>query len=55
LPDRFLTESPSDDSTSRLTSSQLAAGVAAYNLARGWTAEGWLGPSTIESLGLTDL
>jgi aldehyde:ferredoxin oxidoreductase len=42
LPDRFLQQAPADDPASRLSKDQLAQGVRAYNLARGWTAEGWL-------------
>jgi aldehyde:ferredoxin oxidoreductase len=45
LPERFLSQSLADDARASLSREQLAAAVTAYNLARGWTAEGWLPPA----------
>jgi aldehyde:ferredoxin oxidoreductase len=42
LPERFLGQPLADDEQARLSAEQLRALVAAYNLARGWTSEGWL-------------
>ena len=42
LPKRFLSRALSDDPAAHLSREQLAAAVQAYNLHRGWTAEGWL-------------
>ncbi len=44
LPDRLLGEG--------LTRDRLAELIKQYNLARGWTAEGWVPRTTIEKLGL---
>lgn len=54
LPARFLSQSLSDDPTARLTADQLRAGIRAYNLARGWTAEGWVGSDLLTRLQLTE-
>jgi aldehyde:ferredoxin oxidoreductase len=54
LPDRFLDEALADD-PARLTRPQLATLVRAYNLARGWTAEGWPDRSSLQRLQLEDL
>jgi len=42
LPDRILRQALPDDPRARLTPERLTGLVRAYNLARGWTAEGWL-------------
>lgn len=42
LPDRILQQALPDDPEARLTPERLTELVRAYNLARGWTAEGWL-------------
>jgi aldehyde:ferredoxin oxidoreductase len=42
LPARMLEQSLSDDASARLTLEQLDAARRAYNLGRGWSAEGWL-------------
>lgn len=42
LPPRMLSEALPEDSRSRLTPERLSQMVQAYNLARGWTAEGWI-------------
>ena len=55
LPARFLDSSPADDPASRLTARQLAAGVRAYNLARGWSPEGQIPGTQLASLALAGL
>jgi aldehyde:ferredoxin oxidoreductase len=55
LPGRFLSSSPDDDPASRLTADQLAAGVRAYNLARGWSSEGLVPGTQLASLALAGL
>jgi aldehyde:ferredoxin oxidoreductase len=55
LPARFLNSSPADDPASRLTADQLAAGVRAYNLARGWSPEGQIPGTQLASLALAGL
>jgi aldehyde:ferredoxin oxidoreductase len=49
LPDRLLTDALPEDSRAQLSHERLAALVAAYNQARGWSAEGWLpdGPLSV--------
>jgi aldehyde:ferredoxin oxidoreductase len=42
LPERFLTTAPSDEPESRLTAERLQALIAAYNVARGWSPDGWI-------------
>lgn len=42
LPDRILQQPLPDDPEARLTPERLTELVTAYNLARGWTADGWL-------------
>jgi aldehyde:ferredoxin oxidoreductase len=44
LPDRFMNDSLQNDATgpSVVDRSKLAAMIAQYNLARGWTADGWI-------------
>ncbi len=53
LPKRFLSESLSDDAEARLTSESLSRGIAAYNLARGWTKEGFPTAETLQRLDLS--
>jgi len=48
LPDRFLEQVLPDDSMARLDRQQLAAAVQAYNLARGWSADGGIDPNTLD-------
>lgn len=50
LPERFLTERPDDDPASMLSRATLVAGIRGYNLARGWTEQGWLPTSTSNAL-----
>jgi aldehyde:ferredoxin oxidoreductase len=54
LPPRFLTAALSDDPAARLTSEQLTAAVAAYNTARGWSPEGWIGADRLAALALAE-
>ena len=42
LPPRMLQKALPEDSRSQLSADRLAALIKAYNLARGWSAEGWL-------------
>ena len=42
LPERMLTQALPDDARASLSSKRLSALVKAYNIARGWTEEGWL-------------
>ena len=42
LPARMLQKALPEDSRSHLSADRLASLIKAYNLARGWTAEGWL-------------
>jgi aldehyde:ferredoxin oxidoreductase len=42
LPKRFLQQPLADDDRACLSADQLATAVRAYNLARGWTDDGWL-------------
>ena len=46
LPDRFMNDSLPNEATgpSVLSRTKLADLIAAYNLARGWTPEGWISP-----------
>ena len=55
LPDRFLTSSPSDDPTARLTRESLQHLVQRYNQRRGWTAAGWIPPAELNRLNLSFL
>jgi aldehyde:ferredoxin oxidoreductase len=41
LPARFLEQALDDDPAARLTREQLQAAICAYNLQRGWDADGW--------------
>lgn len=42
LPERMLQKALPDDTRARLSAERLAALVRAYNLARGWSPEGWI-------------
>ncbi len=55
LPPRFLSAALSDDPAARLTGDQLAAAIVAYNTARGWSPEGWIGNQRLAALALADL
>ncbi|MDA0658842.1 MAG: aldehyde ferredoxin oxidoreductase family protein [Planctomycetota bacterium] len=55
LPERMLQQSPIGNPQARITSVQLQDLVRAYNLARGWTAEGWVPSDTLRPLDLLDL
>ena len=52
LPERFLREELSDDAQASISSQHLQDAVEAYNLGRGWSAEGWLDAQQVEQLGL---
>lgn len=49
LPDRLLRQPLPEDDRARLSPERLQSLVAAYNRARGWTAEGWLPERTASS------
>jgi aldehyde:ferredoxin oxidoreductase len=51
LPARMLNQPLADDAAARLPRERLAALIAAYNTARGWTAEGWLPPEDFSGSG----
>ena len=55
LPPRFLAQALPDDPAASLSAPQLAAAVRGYNLARGWSAEGWPPAERLASLGLADV
>jgi aldehyde:ferredoxin oxidoreductase len=55
LPARMLQQPLDDDHAARLTADQLAAGISAYNLARGYSFEGSLGGPLLDELALSDL
>jgi aldehyde:ferredoxin oxidoreductase len=55
LPARLLARPLDDDPAARLTGEQLAAAIRAYNLQRGWSAEGYLPADTLAGLALADL
>lgn len=54
LPPRLLERALDDDPAARLTAEQLGAAIAAYNLARGWAADGYLPTARLQALGLAD-
>jgi aldehyde:ferredoxin oxidoreductase len=54
LPARFLLQPLSDDPAARLTGEQLSAAIRAYNLARGFAADGRLDPQQLQALGLAE-
>jgi aldehyde:ferredoxin oxidoreductase len=51
LPARFLKEPLAGDPAAAMTGAQLAGLVRAYNLARGWTPDGWIPAGLVEELG----
>ena len=51
LPDRMLRQALPEDARAQLSVERLSALVQAYNLARGWSADGWLPKS---ELGMDD-
>ena len=55
LPPRLLEKALADDDDARLTEKQLKAAIAAYNSARGWTADGFLPNEQLAALGLADV
>jgi aldehyde:ferredoxin oxidoreductase len=55
LPARLLAQPLADDPAARLTTEQLAAAIAAYNLHRGWSADGHIPASALAALALADL
>lgn len=55
LPSRFLDTPLPDDRGASLPASRLAKMVSTYNLERGWSREGWIGPKQLEDLGLSGL
>ena len=55
LPARLLQQPQADDAESHISASQLQELVYAYNVARGWTQEGWIPAELIEQLGLEDV
>ena len=54
LPARFLDESLADDQQARMSKKDFKQAVQAYNLCRGWSAEGWIEPSQLAQLGIDD-
>jgi aldehyde:ferredoxin oxidoreductase len=55
LPSRLLEHALSDDAAAHLSRHQLAAAVTAYNTLRGWSSDGHVSASRLETLGLADL
>lgn len=55
LPARFFDQALPDDPAARLSRAEFAAMVAAYNQARGWTADGHLPSDELARLGLADV
>jgi aldehyde:ferredoxin oxidoreductase len=49
LPARLLTDTLPEDARAQLPSGRLAELIKAYNIARGWTEEGWLETSVVRS------
>jgi hypothetical protein len=47
LPKRFLAESQATNCLQQM--------IAAYNLARGWTSDGWIPEAELMALGVGDL
>ena len=54
LPDRFFQLALPDDPRARLSREQLQQAVQAYNLLRGWSADGWLNDPLLRQLQLDD-
>jgi len=57
LPKRFLTEKLGEGASQGavISKKQLDRLIEKYNLARGWTQEGWLGDEYLEKLGFTTI
>ncbi len=55
LPARFLSEPLGDDPRAELSAQQLGEMVRAYNLARGWSPEGWVSQEQLNALGVPPL
>ncbi len=55
LPDRFLEQPLADDPQARLTRATLNQAILAYNRHRGWTDEGYLTPSHLHQMQLSDV
>ncbi len=55
LPARLLAQPLADDLAARLTIEQLAGAIVAYNLRRGWSADGHVSDSELAALALADL
>ena len=55
LPARLLDNPLADDSKAELPRERLAALVSAYNMARGWTSDGFVPEAALEQLDLGDL
>ena len=53
LPDRFLDNPLPNDASALLPRERLSAMIQVYNLARGWTPEGWIPPDQLAELGLS--
>ena len=53
LPDRMLQQALPDDARAQLSPERLSGLVRAYNVARGWSPEGWL-PETSPIQGVFD-
>ena len=54
LPARFLEQPLSDDTTARLSRTQLQAAIETYNQQRGWSTEGWVDRCRLAELDLLD-
>ncbi len=54
LPARFLEQPLSDDTTARISRTQLQAAIEMYNQQRGWSAQGWVDRRRLAELGLLD-
>lgn len=55
LPDRFFEQPLPDDPSARLSRNRFQDAVCAYNLARGWTPEGWIPQTRIDQLDLSGI
>ncbi len=55
LPDRFLEQALPDDTSARLTRTELQRAIRAYNRQRGWSDEGWINHKLLEELDLLDV
>jgi len=55
LPERFFTDPLPEDPAARLSPAEFHDLVAAYNAARGWSPEGWIGREELDRLLLADI